>query len=181
MAYPVVGGLYIIRMPLGHFYGGRSGNIRRRIGIHLKALKRGVHGNTYMQRVYVLHQVFEFEILEEHDSLAGQIQAEQAWLDANLLLPGCMNLSPLAQGGSGGRNKGWEPSEETRERMRAAALGRKHSPETRAAMSAAKKGAKFTPEHVANMGKAWTGRKHTQESIEKMRMAHMKSEPEGNL
>lgn len=181
MAYPVVGGLYIIRMPLGHYYGGRSGNIRRRIGIHLKELKRGMHGNTYMQRVYALHQVFEFEILEEHDSLVGQIRAEQAWLDVNLRLPGCMNLSPLAQGGSGGRNKGWKPSEETRERMRAAALGRKHSTETRAAMSAAKKGVKFTPEHVANMGEAWTGRKHSQDSIEKMRAAHRQSVSEGTL
>ncbi len=52
------------------------------------------------------------------------------------------------------RHASGEVSQETRERLRAAGLGRKHSEETKAKIRAAHLGKKRTPEHRANVSKA---------------------------
>lgn len=97
-------------------------------------------------------------------------------------------LVNLSDGGEG--NGGIPTSEETRAKLSAAVLGRRHTAETIAKMSIAQKGRKRspetcenirlskigikqTPEHRAKNSAANTGRKHKPETIAKMREAQM--------
>lgn len=93
------GGLYVIRLSEKHYYGGRTSSFSRRWRSHLKGLLAGNHGNPYMQGVFNKFGIFEPEAVEVIPNIEDQVSAEQAWLDANIGEPGCVNLSPWASGG----------------------------------------------------------------------------------
>lgn len=94
------GGLYVIRLSEKHYYGGRTSSFSRRWESHLKDLIAGNHGNPYMQGVFNKFGVFEPEALTVISTTEDQVSAEQAWLDANIGEPGCVNLNPWASGGA---------------------------------------------------------------------------------
>lgn len=94
------GGLYVIRLSEKHYYGGRTSSFTRRWESHLKELLAGNHGNPYMQGVFNKFGVFEPEALTVISTTEDQVSAEQAWLDANIGEPGCVNLNPWASGGA---------------------------------------------------------------------------------
>lgn len=126
------GGLYIIWFSDTHFYGGRAKSFQGRWNGHLSSLRRGVHYNTHMQRVFNIHHKFEPEILSKSDSPEESILLEQRWLDAHWGKPGCMNkgrsargrFPPPSQMKRYGRPPGWEHSEETKKRLSASAVKR---------------------------------------------------------
>jgi hypothetical protein len=64
-------------------------------------------------------------------------------------------------------------SAETREKIRAARLGKRHTEETKARMSAACLGKKHADETRQKMRSAHLGKRHTEESREKIRLAHL--------
>jgi len=126
-----------------NFYQGRSVDIEARIAAHQYTLKKGKH-NKYMQSAWNKHQTFEWHVLVECDASSAQ-SYEQAFLEANVGLPNCMNLSDSACGGwnyaTESRGEDWKKN------LSSAMSGRKHNeiertakqrswtPERRAALS----------------------------------------------
>jgi len=105
------------------FYQGRSIDIEARIAAHQATLKQGKH-NKYMQAAWNKHQTFDWHVLVECDASSAQLY-EQAFIDANLRLPNCMNLSDSANGGwkcaTKSRGEGWKNN------LSVSMTGRKHN------------------------------------------------------
>lgn len=76
--------------------------------------------------------------------------------------------------GGGGR-RGYECSEETREKLRQIQLGRKHTDETKAKIAEKKRGIAQTPEHVAKRAASnrSAGHKRSEEVKDKIRAANI--------
>jgi hypothetical protein len=120
--------------------------------------------------------------LGEDASFEGLRDAEQKWLDEHFRKPGCVNLSPFADGGCAFR------SEETRQKMSATRASRPDlvgkareslaknrvylDPQKKLdhaqIMSEANKGRKQSPEHVSKRATANRGRKNTPETLAQM-------------
>lgn len=139
----MTGGLYLLRLPGDHFYGGRTTDFKRRERDHLRALRRGVHPNPYLQAVYNQHQIVGFERLTAIADEEVQRLAEQTWLDANYGTPGCLNLSLSSEGGM---MKGRHHSPEAIAKISAASRGREVFPETRAKLAVSNTGLKRSVE-----------------------------------
>lgn len=59
----LVGGIYVIRLSDTHYYGGRTGNFKRRWADHLRELREGRHNNRRMQRVFDIHGRFDPDVV----------------------------------------------------------------------------------------------------------------------
>ena len=183
-------GLYVIWLSDRHYYGGRTGDFRKRWATHLKALRAGCHGNAYMQNVFNLYGEFRPEILFVIDSEEKQVEAERKWLNENFESEGCVNLSSNAEGGGGRNQEPWSHSEKSRAEIsaanrnrpqelkdrlvRAAAqanTGRPLSEEHKETLSRIRKGVEKTPEHRAKIAAALRGRKHSEERKAKVSRA----------
>lgn len=126
-------------------YVGSTGNNDYRRQQHLRKLQNGKHPNRKLQNAFNQNPNFEFiSVPMENREVAYDF--EQALLDDYMRTQGFLNLSSDARAG----NHEW--SEVSREKMRQAHLGRKHTEETKAKMSVAR-----------------TGRKHSEEVLEKLR------------
>lgn len=76
-----VSGIYTISYDGRIAYVGRSNNCFLRFHQHKTAMRRGVHKNFIMQRIYNKHgMVFDFEVLEEHD-VEYLPSFEQFWIN----------------------------------------------------------------------------------------------------
>ena len=184
---PEGGGLYRIKLSATHYYGGRAKSFSGRWGGHLKDLRAGVHGNSWMQNVFNKYGVFEPEVLLRLDTEAEQIAAEQQWLNENYRKGDCVNLSPYA---TGGNSVVWD--EEARKRHSEAHMGYVRSPESiskqvvtfranpesveKARASLAENSKKITPESIAQRASKTAellrGRTQTPESVEKRAAAN---------
>lgn len=128
---------------------------------HLGSARRG---DTDMLVCRAIHkhgpEAFTRRVLEECDeaALPGR---EAHWVRelATHVSQGGYNLT---FGGDGGL-PGYTFSEESREKIRQKALGRKHSEESKAKMRAAKLGKKQSVEHVEKRAVANSGKKRTDE------------------
>lgn len=203
-------GIYaFLNQVTGLRYIGQSRNLENRRKEHLNSLHRGDHHSQYLQRSYRLHgaESLIYSVLE-YCNADAMTDREQFWLDF-YTSAGVYNSAPAANSNLGvvwsaesrqkqsKSQKGRIHSEETKDKIRLAHLGRKfseihvenmrltrlgkvHTEESREKMSKARKGRKFSPEHIANMNICKVGRKHTVESIEKMRLAKIgrKASPE---
>jgi hypothetical protein len=181
-----VGGIYVIRLSDTHYYGGRTGNFKKRWADHLRELRNGRHNNRRMQRVFDLHGRFDPEVVEV---LAPSEcpDAEQAWLDANFRKPGCVNLVSSSRGGMTGMCRTPESRAKQSvtirsrpdliEKARASiAQNRFFITEEglrRGILKTAEKnrGRKQPPEQIARRVASITGRKNTPETIERMRVS----------
>ena len=126
----------------GEFYIGSSNDISRRWERHRHYFKLNQHQNRFLQRIYNKHgqDNFIYEIIEliEKDKLE---EREQYYMD---LLHPALNLRLIAK-----NNTGLKHTEEAKERMRQAHVGKK-----------------LTEEHKANIGNSCRGkpqRKRTEE------------------
>lgn len=113
------------------FYIGRSSHIERRTRDHLHMLKNNIHGNRHMQRMFNIHQSFEWEILIQCSKDAC-ISWEQDFIDTSFGLLNCMNLSKEAKHG------GWTP--EITAKATEAKKGKPRSEEVKKKLSNANKG-----------------------------------------
>lgn len=163
------GGIYAIRnIENGHLYIGSSANLQRRMRAHRSLLDRGIHHSIKLQRAWKRYGdgSFIFEIIERVAIIDTLIAREQFHIDSlNAFGKHGYNMLQFA-GSSRGRARPLI-SDISRERMRAAQLGRKHTDEAKALISAANKGLKRSAEHCAHMSAINIGKKLSAESIEK--------------
>lgn len=142
---PRVSGVYRVTNKInGKVYIGSSQNVRARWNLHRSELRRGVHGNSYWQREWNRYggDAFVFEMIELVGEPAQLLVVEQRWIDRLCATDRTKgyNLSLIAGAPMRGRKVSEEarrrqserlkgvklgpPSQEARERMRAAKLGK---------------------------------------------------------
>lgn len=109
----------------GRYYVGRSNQLDIRKKDHFHNLKLGTHCNKFLQSVCDKYGswTMTFNVLEHCEE--SELEAkEQLLLDACLDDPNCMNF---AASSGGGRGFGFKHSEETKAKIAAKAIGRKHT------------------------------------------------------
>lgn len=77
-------GIYsILHAPTGHRYIGCAVSPKRRYQNHLKLLKRGLHHNRNLQRLFNEHAGtgFEFSVIEKVEKRENLMKREQYWVD----------------------------------------------------------------------------------------------------
>lgn len=167
-------GIYIIEGKDGSAYVGSSINIRKRYKEHVNDLKANRHRNIHLQRSYNKHGAafFSFRMLEILDSTDNILYYEQLWIDiifTSLDRTQIINIAPKA-----GNTLGRKHSEETKQKIRLKALGRKKSDQERLTKSIQlkgntyAKGYKHSEETRQKVTAAALGRKHTEETKRKM-------------
>lgn len=189
-------GIYkITHTASGRSYVGQAQDISKRIARHLNNLHKGRHPSDHLQKAWLKYGEagFEFSTIE-HCTLDLLDEREQFWIDSsNSEFNKCKFVKSFWRGQKhtdetkakiairqigNDRAKGNVLSQETRERMRQAQLGRKHSPETKSKIGASNKGLVHTPETKAKLSKAQRGNKYrlgqspSQETREKLSAAN---------
>lgn len=159
-----VSGIYRINGPNGKFYVGSAKNIGRRWIVHKRDLRKGNHANLKLQRSWNRHgeSVFRIEILEVVSVIADLIEREQFWIDSLGAVKNGYNILPTA-----GSHLGKKHSDETRRKMSAAKIGRKHGPmreEQKAYFSSLYRGRKLSDETCRRMSESRMGRKFSDET-----------------
>jgi group I intron endonuclease len=137
---PKLPGIYRISIGPRTFYWGQSKGLRKRGRVHLNHLKRGDHHNRHLQRSFDKHGedafTFEVSLLCPVEDLNMQ---EQFALDIYHGMPGCANISKVAEA----TTRGLTISDEHRSKISASMTGRTQSEEHRANLRAPK-----SAEHV---------------------------------
>ena len=90
--------IYKLNFQSGHYYIGRTKNIKNRIRKHFAELKKNRHQNSHLQSVFNLYGYPEVEVLIKECN--GE-EEEQKLLDINFGNHFCCNLSKSSRGGSG--------------------------------------------------------------------------------
>ncbi len=154
-------GIYAIRNRLnGECYIGSSRDIRRRWRNHRHELRRGVSEHTLLQRAWSLYgeECFELVVVQEcvKDALT---ELENKFLNADAVYNSYKH--PTGRGRKFSRTeeeksnyRGWQHTEESKQKMSAFQRGKIVSLETREKMSKAQKGRTFSEETRAKMSKA---------------------------
>lgn len=116
-------------------YVGSGVNIENRWRSHRSGLRNNTHYNYKLQDKWNEYGESEFNFIVLEECAPNDLfLREQYWIDLLDAVKRGFNIMPTA-----GSNKGWEPTEETRQNMRLANLGKKLSPETREKQSKAVK------------------------------------------
>lgn len=104
------------------YVGSTIRKINRRWNIHKSQLRRGIHGNRYLQRSWNKYgeNNFQFDILEECDESIS-IEREQHY---KILLKAEYNIAPITES-FGKLNKGRKLTEEHKEKIRRGNTGKK--------------------------------------------------------
>jgi hypothetical protein len=125
-------------------------------------LKRTSHKTNWIRSLLVDGLVPIIRVLESFTDTECLEDAEMFWISQGKGMG--WELTNLTKGGGG--TVGWHHYEETKQRLRAVHSGKsyhvtKHGPDTRARISAAHLGRKHTDEARRNMRLAQLGKKHT--------------------
>lgn len=168
-------GIYAIVSKCGQYvYVGQSIHMRQRKSQHMSKLLAGKHYNTHLQRCFDKYgqESFEFVILEACEKSA-LVEREQYWIDQQRGKT-LLNCAPVAVSPGGipkskesirkrlEKMAGYRPSEETKEKMRAAHLARREitkaktieqmkDPLQRIKAGSGRRGKKLTDEHKAKV------------------------------
>lgn len=156
----------IINILNDRIYVGQTFNKLKRFGEHKKTLIAHTHCNPFLQKDWDKcgKNVFIFVELEKCE-LENLTIKEQYWIDK---LKPDYNIAPVA-----GSMLNYKHTDEAKERMRQAQLGKKHSEETKKKMSEARKGnqvnkgRKQSKEVIEHRTKFVKGRKQSSEEIAK--------------
>ena len=154
---PYETGIYKIKNKTNNkVYIGSAYNLHLRLYNHCYLLRRNEHHNPHLQSAWNKYKEenFEFSIIEFCDK-EKILDREQIWIDHYKSYDQNIgyNMCPIA-----GNTAGKKFSEETKEKMREAAIGRKLSEEAKKAMSESRKGEK----------NGMYGKHHTEESKRKI-------------
>lgn len=185
-----VGAYKLTHQKSGLFYLGSATNIYERYHVHLSTLKSNTHKNPRLQAAFNDDPVFTLEWYETKDRDEAY-NVEQMYIDRHFGKPDCANMHNSARSSwkpgtmpeqaiarfqraaveanlNRDYAKGWNHTEETKEKIRQGQLardpstfarGHKYSEETKARMRVLNsrpraKGRKFSDEHRANMSAA---------------------------
>lgn len=165
-------GIYKIKCLInGKFYVGSSINLQKRKGTHFGDLKENRHSNKYFQNAWNKYgeDSFEFEVLEECPKTL-LIEREQHYLDT--LTPWKREIGYNIYKDAKSR-LGMKCSEESKEKMRQAKLGKKrfpHREETKEKIGNANSGEQcgscvLTWESVAEIRNKYKTNKFTQKEL----------------
>ena len=161
--------IYILKHPdtLEVRYVGKTvRSLSKRLGNHIanaKGNKHNKHLSNWIINILNKNKRPIIELLEECDYSVWQ-EREQYWISQ---FP---NLINLTKGGDG--CLGFIQDESTKEKLRIAMTGRKHTEEFKQNMSLRLKGKPLSEEHKANIGKANSGRKATEATKQKLSESH---------
>ena len=161
--------IYVLKHPdtLEVRYVGKTvRSLSRRLGNHIanaKGNKHNKHLSNWIINILNNNKRPIIELLEECDYSVWQ-EREQYWISQ---FP---NLINLTKGGDG--CLGFIQDESTKEKLRIAMTGRKHTEEFKQNMSLRLKGKPLSEEHKANIGKANSGRKATEVTKQKLSESH---------
>ena len=161
--------IYVLKHPdtLEVRYVGKTvRSLSRRLGNHIanaKGNKHNKHLSNWIINILNNNKRPIIELLEECDYSVWQ-EREQYWISQ---FP---NLINLTKGGDG--CLGFIQDESTKEKLRIAMTGRKHTEEFKQNMSLRLKGKPLSEEHKANIGKANSGRKATETTKQKLSESH---------
>ena len=153
-----LGGIYsIVHIESNRMYIGSTVLFYKRWGHHRMELRQGVHLNKRLQNFWNKYgeEAFKFDIVETIESPIKENleQREQYWIDyyqsSNRNIG--FNLRKIAQ-----NNLGFKMSDETKQKMRLAHLGKKQSPEHIANVAASHRGLKRTAEQAKRCAHGWT-------------------------
>ena len=145
-------GIYkIVNIENQKFYIGSAKDMHQRWSAHKSLLNRQAHHNSYLQNAWNKYgeSCFEFEVVEEVSDVGKLVKREQHWLDKTKACEIGYNLQPFAH-----NSLGRILSEETKNKIRAKSIGRKHNKETRIKMAKSRLGEK----------NGMYGKKHTEET-----------------
>lgn len=143
-------------------YVGKTINLRTRLRAHLKAKNEKTHKQYWVNSVAAKGLVPIFEILEEIPSEIDWQESERFWI-SYLRFIGCRLTNSIA-GGIGGLS----PCAATREKQRAAKLGRKLSEEHKRNVGIAGMGRKLSAAHIAATSAGNRGKKRSEETRRKI-------------
>lgn len=146
-------GIYAITSPSGKLYVGSAANIQRRWAAHKRLLARGVHHCKGLQSAHLKYPGLLTYGVIEFCAEEMLIVREQHHMDSQ------QSHRLYNSTRTAGSNRGVKHSSETKEKMRAKALGRTFSPETREKLRAARKGRPLTEETKRRLSAALTGKK----------------------
>ena len=161
--------IYVLKHPdtLEVRYVGKTvRSLSKRLGNHIanaKGNKHNKHLSNWIINILNKNKRPIIELLEECDYSIWQ-EREQYWISQ---FP---NLINLTKGGDG--CLGFIQDESTKEKLRIAMTGRKHTEEFKQNMSLRLKGKPLSEEHKANIGKANSGRKATEATKQKLSESH---------
>ncbi len=158
-----LGGVYVIRNTVnGKLYVGSAAWFRRRFKDHRKDFRHEDHHCVPLMRAWRKYgaPAFAFEIVEivPNPTRETLLEREQVYLD-RYQAEWLYNICRIATS-----QLGMKRSEETRERMKQAAKGRKRPPP-------------FTEEHRRNIGLGHKGKAKTPETLLRMSLAHQGQKP----
>lgn len=177
---PQSSGIYRITCIVNNkIYIGSAVNLYQRWNRHMSELRRGKHKNNHLQNAWNKYgeENFSIEVLEfcGKDELMTK---EQDWIDQ--LRPHDRTIGFNKTIDTRAPMRGFQVTDETREKLRRVHLGKPKSPEAIRKVSIARTGKKLPPEHCANISKAKKGTIVTDETREKLRASsrHLSPSPE---
>jgi group I intron endonuclease len=131
-------GIYkIINVVNNKFYVGSAVDLKRRKARHFSELRNGRHNNRHLQAAWVKYgeQAFVFVVVEELDTDADLLAAENVWLKEHVGKDHCYNIGVDATAPMLGMSGELSPT-----------WGYKHTPEAIAVITSASTGRTHTPE-----------------------------------
>lgn len=145
--------IYAIQCEDGRAYVGGSSDLDRRWKEHRAELRRGAHHSRILQEVWHLlgEASFRLVVLELVPEGADLMAAEQRHIDIVRSLGLLLNAMPNATA------KGVTRTQDTRAKMSAWQIGKKHSAQTKSRISAANSGRTHSAQSRANMGASKVG------------------------
>ena len=192
-------GVYKIELNGKFYVGSSSRDISARWDRHIGDLKKGIHGNKYLQNAFNKYgeEALVFSILEAVDTPDGVITIEQKYIDElkpeyNILQVAGSWLghkhTDEAKKKSSKAHTGLSTTNETRGKMSEMRkgiqnVGKKHTDEQNIMNGEAKKGNQYrlgfksTMETREKLSKAFAGRKLTEETKRKMSEARIGLKP----
>ena len=155
---------------------------------HLSQLRRGVHGNNYLQRAWDKYGevLFEFRVLE-YCKPEDCVRREQYWMvlymshdkdfgynlsptaGSNLGVKNKEKRSPAAIAATADKNRGRKRTQETKDRISAALKGKRKSEQHKAALRSRK-----SEEHRAKLSKARLGKKLNLSDVDRARWSEIR-------
>lgn len=131
------------------FYIGRAVNFEKRMSIHKSRLRNNKHINKHLQNMWNKYgeQSFQFLIIENCQQ-THLIEREQYYLDLYINDKNCVNISKSSNNNTSSSNI------ETRKKISASNMGKKHTDEAKLSMSKARKRMRLSHQTIQKIKEA---------------------------